>query len=250
MTTTEVIEVSGDIEKYTTLLDTYGAAVVILAVFIFAFMVVFAFLLRNNSKTTKQIMDQQQILLNKIIENEKDGDDEDDLKEKNLVELFVNIDNSTKDVLKKINHEIDASRLSIYVFHNGSYSSHGLPFFKVSCISEIIKKNCGIVTRIKEHTNLPLSMFNTSIEELFNNGKVVIEDVASIENEYPVLFNILNNSSIKSGCGIAIYDHDNNILGVIIAEFKEKKDNLDKEVNTLIEYCTFLEPILTYSKKN
>ena len=32
---------------------------------------------------------------------------------------------------------IDADRLSVYVFHNGVYSSHGLPFFKASCISFI-----------------------------------------------------------------------------------------------------------------
>jgi hypothetical protein len=239
------IETSSEIEKYASLLDSYGVAITILAIFIFIFMIVFVCLLRNNAKTTKQLMDQQQTLLDKIMDEDENTHPK---KEKNLVELFVEINNSTKDILRKINEQIDASRLSIYVFHNGSYSSHGLPFFKVSCIAEIVKKNCGITNKVKDHTSLPLSMFNNCIEDLFNDGKVVILDVATTETTYPVLFNILKNQA-KSACGVAVYDNDNNIVGVVIAEFKDKKDNLDSIINTLMEYAPFLQPVLAYSKK-
>lgn len=251
MSSEDLINVSSEIEKYTSLLDSYGAAVVILALFISIFTIVFLLLIRNNSKTTKQIMDQQQKLFDAILKKEQEVTDlkeDNDHKEKNLVDLFVKIDDSIKDVLKKINQQIDASRLSVYVFHNGSYSSHGLPFFKVSCINEIIKKNCGVTSKIKAHTSLPLSMFNNCIKDLSNNGKVIITNVGTNEAEYPVIHSILDSSGIKSALGVAIYDHDNNILGVIIAEFRDKKDDLERECETLIEYTTFLEPILSYSK--
>lgn len=66
-------------------------------------------------------------------------------KESNLVQVFLNINSSLKDALKDLSDDIGTSRISIYVFHNGVYSSHGLPFFKISCICEIVEKNCGVV---------------------------------------------------------------------------------------------------------
>ena len=45
------------------------------------------------------------------------------VKEKNIIEVFVKIDDSIKNILRKISDNIDADRLSVYVFHNGLYSS-------------------------------------------------------------------------------------------------------------------------------
>ena len=248
----EIVDCSTEIEKYASLLDTYGVTVVILAVFIFIFMIIFMLLLRNNHRTTKQLMDQQQQLFDIITsknKEEKENKENHKKNERSLLKTFVKLDDSIKNVLKKINEEIGASRLSIYVFHNGSYTSHGIPFFKVSCISEIFKKGSGMSSKFNTHTNLPLTMFDQSVKTLFNEGKVLIDDISAIESEYPILFKMFS-SSVKSACGVAIYDEDNNILGVIIAEFKSKNDNLTSISETLIGYTTFLEPILTQSKSD
>lgn len=245
----ELVDTSTEIERYMALLDSYGTATVVLSVFIVVFLIIFMLLLKNNHNTTKQLMDQQQQLFD-IITNkneEMDSAKKQHIRaEKNLVETFVKIDDSIKSVLKKINEEINASRLSIYVFHNGSYTSHGIPFFKVSCISEIIKKGTGLTSRTKAHNGLPLSMFNNSMKTLFNDGKFIIDNTSNIEQDYPVLHSILTSANIECGCGVAIYDDENNILGVIIAEFKNKDDsnNIDKVVDVLIEHTTFLTPIL------
>ena len=53
-------------------------------------------------------------------------------------------------------------------------------------------------------------------------------------HDCPVLIGMLKSNNIKSGIGVAIYDHDNNILGIVIAEFTDIKDSLDEIENTII----------------
>ena len=65
----------------------------------------------------------------------------------------------------------------------------------------------------------------------------------------PVLCGMLKNNSVKSATGIAIYDHDNNIMGILIVEYSDKKDPilLDEATNTLVTKAPLLSPVLEYS---
>lgn len=247
-----------DIEKYTQLIDTYGASSVIIAVFLVIVIAILIYVLKGNRKTNDHIIKQQQEMVNMLIESKKKLQEENVItiqkaKEPNIVEVFLNVNSSIKDILKAINEEIDTDRLSIYVFHNGVYSSHGLPFFKTSCICEIVKKNSGVVKNINSHTNLPLQMFDSSISYLHKHGKMIIENVEDDNNELvhnvPMLIGVLKNNAITSGVGIAIYDHDNNILGVLIAEFVDIKtrEKLEEVEKLLISKAPALSPILEYS---
>jgi hypothetical protein len=60
---------------------------------------------------------------------------------------------------------------------------------------------------------------------------------------------MLKNNNIRSATGIAIYDHDNNIMGLLIAEFTELKsvDFLKDTTNYLIDKAPLLSPVLEYS---
>ena len=238
---------TNEISDYTSLINTYGATAVVLAVFIAVFLFLLLYLIKSNKKTNDHIIKQQEELLNKIIESEEEN--KNPKKEKNIVELFVKINDSIGNILENINDEIDANRLSIYVFHNGAYSSHGLPFFKTSCIGEVIKKNSGVSKEIKTHTSLPLGMFDNTIKTLYNTGKVCILN-SETETRFSALTNMMKNNNIKSGIGIAIYDIDNNIIGVIIAEFINPKESLDIVEKILIQQCQYLVPILEFSNVN
>ena len=57
---------------------------------------------------------------------------------------------------------------------------------------------------------------------------------------------MLKNNNIKSATGIAVYDHDNNILGILLVEFVEVQDSefLHKAEEMLIEKASSLSPIL------
>lgn len=250
---------SDDIAKYSSLIDTYGASAVIIAVFIMVLLVMFIYILRSNQKTNNQLIQQQQKLVDTLLSNKKDDNENTPVqnptivKEPNIVQVFLDVNSSIKEILKYMSDEINTNRIAVYVFHNGAYSSHGLPFFKLSCVCEIIRKNCGVSKRINVHTNLPLQMFDENISCLYKNGKMSIVDVDNEEDEYvhdaPMLIGMFKNNNIKSATGVAIYDHDNNILGILLAEFVELKDKefLDKVENFLIEKVSMLSPILEYS---
>lgn len=245
---------SNQIEHYTQLINTYGASTVIIAVFLLMLFLILLYILKNNQKTNNQLINQQQELVDMLLDSKKSNNETNIkkvVKEPDIVEIFLNINSSIKEILKDISDSINSSRIAIYVFHNGVYSSHGLPFFKTSCICEIIKKNSGVTKNINNHSGLPLQMFDTSISILYKNGKLSIKDVDDDNDEKvhdcPVLIGMLKSNNIKSGIGVAIYDHDNNILGVVIAEFTDIKDSLDEIENTIITKAPLLSPILEYS---
>lgn len=251
---------TSQVEQYTQLIHTYGASAVIISVFLILLFLIVLYILKNNQKTNNQLIKQQQELVDMLLskknetvveQQQQQQKDNTKIKETDIVEVFLNINSSIKEILKDISDDVDASRLAIYVFHNGVYSSHGLPFFKTSCICEFIKKNSGVTKNINTHCGLPLQMFDDSISTLYKNGRMSIVDVDDDENELvhdvPVIIGMLKSNNIKSGSGVAIYDHDDNILGVIIAEFVEKRESLEEVERLLINKAPLLSPILEYS---
>lgn len=265
VTTTTIVEnaqqYSDEVSEYSNIINTYGASTVIIAVFIVVLLAMFAYILRSNQKTNNQLIKQQQKLVDTLLENKKDEEDIKEnssqhttvIKEPDIVQVFLDINSSIKEILKDISDKINASRIAVYVFHNGVYSSHGLPFFKTSCVCEVIKKNCGVSKSINLHSGLPLQMFDNNISYVYKNGKMTIIDVDDEDNELvhdaPVLVGMLKNNNIKSATGIAVYDHDNNILGILLTEFTELQDKefLTHIENVLIEKAPLLSPILEYS---
>lgn len=173
---TEASTYTEQIKEYTDLIHTYGASAVIIAVFLIILLVVVVYILKNNQKTNNHIIEQQQELVDMLLKNSKEEEEKEEpkqttKKEPDLVQVFLNINSSLKEVLRDLSDTIDADRVAIYVFHNGVYSSHGLPFFKTSCICEVVKKNSGVVKNIKPHTGLPLQMFDNSISYIYKMVK-------------------------------------------------------------------------------
>ena len=247
---------TGEVHKYTDLIHTYGASTVIIAVFIIGMIAMFGYILKVNQKTNNQLIKQQQQLLDLLLkreEEEKKPKPKEVRKEPNIIQMFLGINDNIKDILRDIYDDIDPTRVSVYVFHNGSYSSHGLPFFKASCICEMIRKNCGVTKSLNSHVGLPLQMFDNSISYLYKYGKMSMIDINddSIElvKESPILVGMLKKNSAQSASAVSIYDHDNNILGILLAEFAEVHDmefmlNIEDELN---RRAPMLSPILEYS---
>ena len=253
------------IETYTQLINTYGASAVIVAVFLVVLLVVLFYILRSNQKTNNQIIRQQQDLVNMLVDLAKQNDEiekkEDEnsstkpkiVKEPNLVQLFLSINTSIKDTLRDISDELETDRASVYVFHNGVFSSHGLPFFKISCVCEVVRKNSGVVKNLNNHSGMPLQMFDNTISIIYKNGSMTIKDVDNEEDSFvtgsPVLCGMLKNNNIRSATGIAIYDHDNNIMGILMVEYSKVKDSavLDDITKYLIDKAPLLSPVLEFS---
>lgn len=241
-----------DIGKLAGFIQQYGPLIVILAVFLLLFLTIFAYTINANKKAIEsdREMNKQLVtsILNdyfaktaKVVEGNKNYD------EKNIVNIFVKLNKALKNVCESTCRKTNSDRTAIYVFHNGSQASHGLPFFKLTCISEWVSKNSNSNIKMAEHTALPLNLFDNIIQGLYENSEYrIILDKSKDPGD--MLF--LKNTKIKDCFFIPIYDDDNNMMGFIFNGYNTVRDNIDieKEKESLAELASTAKPVIEFSK--
>ena len=243
-----------DIGKLAGFIKDYGPLIVLLSVFLIVFLSMLAYILSANKKVIEsdREMNKQLVtsILNdyfaktaKIIEeaNNKNYD------ERNIINIFVKLKKALKNLCESTCKETGSDRTAIYVFHNGSQASHGLPFFKITCVSEWVSKNSSSNIKMAEHSAMPLNLFDSIIQGLYENSEYrIITDVAKDPGD--ILF--LKNTKIKDCYFIPIYDDDNNMMGFIFNGYNTLRENIDveKEKESLIDLAQTARPVIEYSK--
>ena len=261
-----------DVGKVSGFMNEYGPTIVILSLFILMAAGMFGAFIYMLKSSNKVILDQQKKLLDTILnENQKkksshdkneddnkyDNDEDDTYRlvrppirtEENLVEIFVKLNETIQESVVELRRCCDADRVSVYVFHNGSYSSHGLPFFKFTCINEKIKKYSGMTPKIHIHNGLPLSMYGGLIADIYRNGEIVCENIDTVREKSPILYGEFVDQGVKSAIANAIYDANDNILGVILTEFVKERDidGLAMMKADILNTIKHLAPVLSYA---
>ena len=232
MTPEEVVNGVGEISKN---INDYGPATVILAVFLFLFMVVIiSFLIINQKQVSsiisqykalsKTITDQQNKIIGNLLENEKE---EQHAAPKDMLKNYVDIHNVLRDASKKTLVNLKADRVAVYVFHNGNKSAHGFPFYKMSCVGEYVIQGIGIFPKLKSHIDIPLYSFGGIIESLYNNG--VFENISDQNKELDSVSEFTDNTNAKYIYLLGIRDDNLNLAGFSVAEFKKYPEALNIE---------------------
>lgn len=241
------------VSKLSEAISKYGPYAVILAVFLIVFLIMIAFMIKINNKFADQMIKQYNDMFKKYSDSittqiatslpKKDYNEED------IVEIFTKLNEVFKEECKKINEKTSSSRAAIYVFHNGTVASHGLPFFKMTCVSEWISRGSGFEEQISKHTNLNLALFSSLVEELYKTGEfVIIHGCASCEQQdsYSAAF---TSNRAKTSVFTCVYDGDNRIMAFINAEFKEclSDSEIDNVKNVMKYACAKVQPVLEFS---
>lgn len=242
------------VSGFADLIAKHGETIVIISVFIVILLSLFVVIVKSNSKANEQILDQQKKMLDKLLakgnENvQKVADMTEPKNEKNLIEIFVRLNDALKEEMRDLRRIIDADRVGIYVFHNGTHSSHGIPFFKLTCINERIKKGSGIAPNVANHASVPLTLFEGFITSLYKNSEVLNKKDPTT-GIYSLPYSVLANESISTGLYIGIYDCDNNLLGYMAAEFKtiiDTDEEIKKIKDSIYVSVKRIAPILEYS---
>lgn len=253
LTVTDTIDQIGSVSEN---IDKYGPFTVLLAVFIVIFLIIIIHsnnsqkklienIIKSNENYCNAIKKQNEELLEKIVETSDKAKNYD---EKDLASIFVKLNTTLKSECQKAQRNLRAECMCIYVLHNGMVSSHGLPFFKMSCICEWIKKGSGISTRIREHSNLPINLFDKLISGLFENGEYFI-DANDESNGNLNMF--INGPRVVNCVCTPIYDSENKMMGFIVADFsfevitnKEKLQDIKEKMWAL---ASIIKPVLDYS---
>lgn len=240
-----------------TLINTQGPVTVVLALFIIIFLIVSYYIVSQNKSYQNASNENMQKLIDVIIEqnnrindsNKKEKAKEKLYDERNLMNIFFRMSNRFKEDCKETLDAMNADRVSIYAFHNGSQSTHGLPFVKFSCVCEHIAKGSGSRSKMKAHNNIPLNLLDDVMNALWKNGHYEV-NADALEEENNLINKLLMQDSNKTCIFYAIYDVENTIIGFILGEFSEKSFT-QEEIKEKKKYLRFLadkiSPIMEFS---
>jgi hypothetical protein len=121
--------------------------------------------------------------------------------------------------------ELECDQIFIAQFHNGGhFYPTGKSIQKFSIFYEVLNPNIESVKNI--YQNIPVSLFNKPLSELYDNGEVIIED-AEAANSY--LLNTTTGGKCKSIYLLALTDLDGRIIGVMGIHYIEKKHKIVKD---------------------
>lgn len=168
--------------------------------------------------------------------------------DKELFTTFNRIKQAIKAYFYDTATSINASRLAIYLFHNGQSSTHGFSFVKMSCICEKITIGSGVRERFMEHSNIPINLFDEMVDELSTNGKyIVVNNEKECSETVRRLF--ISSPKIQYAQLVSVLDNDNNILGFICAEMSNdySRESALKEKQKIDELINQIRPVLSYS---
>ena len=181
---------------------------------------------------------QQEKLIEKVSEKHENRD---------LLNTFIKLRGALLGTCTDTMKKIDASRIAIYLFHNGTRSTHGIDFFKMSCICEEIKKGSGIREKLIEHSNVQINLFDTMIDKLVTNGRYVIINNEELQYSSHKMF--LSTKADTYTQLVAIFDMSNNILGFVCAEMHHEYDRerAMREKQDLDSLIVQIVPVLSYS---
>ena len=234
-------------------IDKYGPYATILAIVL----MVFVYLVHRNNKMYENIQNQFIEMTTKMVDQILEGADNANINnntnntpavasEPDLMNTFVKLRRSMYEYCRDAMLTVHADRLAIYLFHNGAHSTHGVKFFKVSCICENVKIGSGIRERSMEQSNIPLNLFDEMIHALLDTGEFLILNNEELNKHNYRIF--ISSDKIKYAHCKAILDVNNTILGFILVESTSEYDNNTiKEQNIEIDkLINQISPVLTY----
>ena len=165
-----------------------------------------------------------------------------------LLNTFAKLRRVIKDDLYATMHHTGACRTALYLFHNGTRSTEGISFLKISCIGERTLVGSGVKEQILNHSNMPVNIFDNMYDKLIENGRyVVMNDEKTMQTSRA---QFISATKIRYSQAIGIYDSSNNILGFVLAEFDHayNKAASDTEYAVLKDFTKKISPILSFSE--
>lgn len=264
---------ANDISTFAEIIEKYGAGVLAIAVLAVLFVFIIKYLVKSNEKLldtfTSEMKKEIKENVPVIPESQKGLSSKEELKEFiieivrdeikilteeksiSVLDNHIKISSNIKPCLERAKTDFNADRVAAYVFHNGTHSSHGLPFYKYTCLSEVIRREKGITQVINEQKSLPLTMIDDNIAITLNReGWFVICDADKESDKYPLVIGQMGRNLLKSAIGVSIYSVDGDILGFVMVEFKKSKtkEELEGLVCRVKDRCDSLTTVFDFRR--
>lgn len=241
------------VEGTTNLLNDNGVGTVLMAIFIVFYMISQWRDHKRQDEDRKAREETHQELLKTILETQRqflESKESQSHTEKNLMDIYMKINNKLREDCKEALDYLDADRTAIYAFHNGSQSIHGLPFFKFSCICEYIQKGSGSKSKMKSHSSIPINLLDDVIDTLWRDGHYHYFASDKDETSNNFINKLLLQDDNKTCILYTIYDMESRPIGFILSEFGEESFT-PEELKDKKKYLKYLgekvSPVLEFS---
>ena len=169
----------------------------------------------QNDKLITSINDTNKQLIDFVVNSHKENIDKHNIKLDKRIAVTEKVNQALKDILLYNN----ASRVMIFEFHNSSQNLSGIPFAKYSCNFEWFAP--GQIAIGHECQALPFSTISSVVRELIDaqQDQIVYDNIDILENISPSLHSLLKKSHAQSVIYNAMYDSNNNLIGLLVLQF-------------------------------
>ena len=170
-------------------------------------------------------------------------------KEDKLTVLRQQVSTTVQALLERTVLRTQASRVCVNEFHNGTKTTGGLPFLKMSCTYEALNEGVNSVAHNRQ--DLPMQLYNVSTEALFNNPYIIIDTNNRTDIDSALGYETLAKLGIAVAARVKITNIEKKAIGYVSAEWSEPADDktLQHAAGILQDIATELGALLSVNPK-
>lgn len=112
---------------------------------------------------------------------------------------------------------LNADRVQVYEFHNGTHYANGRSALKTTCTYETCRY--GISSCLNILSGIPLSIIPNFIKTLLDRGELLVKDLEDIKPTMPSTYALKNTMGIKSFYDVVIRNDVGEPVGFVAVQF-------------------------------
>ena len=118
---------------------------------------------------------------------------------------------------EKLKELLNADRVQVYEFHNGTHYANGRSALKTTCTYETCRY--GISSCLNILSGIPLSIIPSFIKTLLDRGELLVKDLEDIKPTMPSTYALKNTMGIKSFYDVVIRNDVGEPVGFVAVQF-------------------------------
>lgn len=118
---------------------------------------------------------------------------------------------------EKLKEFLNADRVQVYEFHNGTHYANGRSALKTTCTYETCRY--GISSCLNILSGIPLSIIPNFIKTLLDKGELLVKDLEDIKPTMPSTYTLKSTMGIKSFYDVVIRNEVGEPVGFVAVQF-------------------------------
>ena len=118
---------------------------------------------------------------------------------------------------EKLKEFLNADRVQVYEFHNGTHYANGRSALKTTCTYETCRY--GVSSCLNILSGIPLSIIPNFIKTLLDRGELLVKDLEDIKPTMPSTYALKSTMGIKSFYDVVIHNEAGEPVGFVAVQF-------------------------------